>query len=66
LTWTPTDYLRISAGVDNLFNEYPTKIPDAVWQRGQERYSNTGHPYQSGSPVGFFGARWFGKLAYQF
>ncbi len=66
LTWTPTDALRLSAGVDNLFNEYPTKIPDAVWQRGQERYSNTGHPYQSGSPVGFFGARWFGKLAYQF
>ncbi len=66
LTWTPTDSLRVSAGVDNLFNEYPTKIEPAIWNYGEERYANTNREYQGGSPVGFFGARWFGKLAYTF
>lgn len=66
LTYTPTDSLRISAGVDNVFNEYPSKVPDAVWQRGEERYSNTSRQYLTGSPVGYFGARWFGKLSYTF
>lgn len=66
LTWAPTDSLRLSAGVDNLFNTYPDYVPDAIWQRGEELYTNTSRRYQGGSPVGFFGGRWFGKIAYTF
>jgi len=66
LTWTPTEALRIGAGVDNVFNEYPSKTPQAVWDYNQERYANTSRQYLTGSPVGYFGARWFGKVSYTF
>ena len=66
LTWTPTDALRIGAGVDNVFNEYPSKVPQAVWDYNEERYANTSRQYLTGSPVGYFGARWFGKVSYTF
>ncbi|MDP1933188.1 MAG: TonB-dependent receptor [Gammaproteobacteria bacterium] len=66
LTYAPTDSLRLSAGVDNVFNEYPNKTPSAVWDYNEERYANTNREYLTGSPVGYFGARWFGKLAYTF
>ncbi|OGT74339.1 MAG: TonB-dependent receptor [Gammaproteobacteria bacterium RIFCSPLOWO2_02_FULL_57_10] len=66
LTYSPTESLRLSAGVDNVFNEYPSKVPSAVWDYNEERYANTSREYLTGSPVGYFGARWFGKLAYTF
>lgn len=66
LTYSPTDSLRISAGVDNVFNEYAGKVPQAVWDFNEERYNNNSRQYLTGSPVGYFGGRWFGKLAYTF
>lgn len=66
LTYTPNDSLRLTAGVDNIFNEYPSKVPQAIWDRGEERYTNTSRQYLTGSPVGFFGARWFAKASYSF
>lgn len=66
VTYTPTDSLRLSVGVDNIFNEYPSKVPQAVWDYNQERYANTNRQYLTGSPVGYFGARWFAKMAVNF
>ncbi|MDO9477737.1 MAG: TonB-dependent receptor [Pseudohongiella sp.] len=66
LTYTPTDSLRLSLGVDNLFNEYPDKVPQAIWDYNEERYANTNRQYLTGSPVGYFGARWFAKMAFNF
>lgn len=66
VTYSPNDALRLSAGVDNLFNEYPDKIPQPVWDYNEERYANTNRQYLTGSPVGYFGARWFAKVAYNF
>ena len=66
LTYAPTESLQVSAGVDNVFNTYPDKTPQAVWDYNDERYANTSRQYLTGSPVGYFGARWFGKLTYNF
>ena len=66
LTYAPTESLQVSAGVDNVFNTYPDKTPQAVWDYNDERYANTSRQYLTGSPVGYFGARWFGKLTYTF
>ncbi|MDP2285233.1 MAG: TonB-dependent receptor, partial [Pseudohongiella sp.] len=66
ITYTPTDSLRLSLGVDNLFNEYPDKVPQAIWDYNEERYANTNRQYLTGSPVGYFGARWFAKMAFNF
>ncbi|MFM1896319.1 MAG: hypothetical protein RLZZ385_1393 [Pseudomonadota bacterium] len=65
-TWMPTDSLRLGLGVDNLFNEYPGKTPQAIWDYNEERYANTNRQYLNGSPVGYFGSRWFAKLSYEF
>lgn len=66
LTYAPTDALRMSLGMDNVFNEYPSKTPSAIWNYNEERYANTSRQYLTGSPVGFFGSRWFAKLGYSF
>ena len=66
VSYTPTDSLRLSLGMDNIFNEYPDKTPSAIWDYNQERYANTSRAYLTGSPVGFFGSRWFAKLGYDF
>ena len=66
VTYTPTDKLRLSLGMDNIFNEYPDKTPSAIWNYNEERYANTSRAYLTGSPVGFFGSRWFAKLGYDF
>src|SRR5690606_17538236 len=66
LTYTPTDALRLSVGMDNIFNEYPDKTPSSIWNYNEERYANTSRAYLTGSPVGFFGSRWFAKLGYDF
>jgi iron complex outermembrane receptor protein len=65
-TYEPIDNLRLGLGVDNLFNEYPDTVPQAVWDYNQERFNNTNRQYLTGSPVGYFGARWFAKVNYSF
>lgn len=66
LTFEPTDNLRLGIGADNIFNRYPSKTPDAVWNFNEERYANTSRQYLTGSPIGYFGARWFAKASYSF
>lgn len=66
LSYNPTDALTFSVGVDNLFNVYPDEVPGPVYDYNAERYVYANRKYLAGSPVGFFGARWFGKLTYNF
>lgn len=66
LTYRPFDGLRLSVGADNLFNEYPDKTPAAIREYNIERYATTGaRDYLLGSPLGFFGTRWFAKASYE-
>lgn len=66
LNYQATDGLSIGIGADNLFNQYPDMVPDAVWNFDQERYNNTNRQYLIGSPVGYFGMRWFAKVSYTY
>lgn len=66
LSYAPTDKLRLSVGMDNIFNVYPDKTPSAVWNYNEERYANNSRAYLTGSPVGYFGSRWFAKMGYNF
>jgi iron complex outermembrane recepter protein len=51
-----------SAGVDNLFNQYPTKVILANIAGDED--ASVGLQYSSLSPFGFDGRYWFGKIAY--
>lgn len=66
LNWQATEGLTVGVGADNIFNQYPDKVPDAVWNYNEEIYGNTNRQYLLGSPVGYFGMRWFAKAAYTF
>ena len=65
-SWKPTDDLRITVGADNVFNQYPGKIPQAVWDYQAERFNNSLRQYVSGSPVGYFGRKLFAKVSKTF
>ncbi|HEX5007776.1 MAG TPA: TonB-dependent receptor [Hyphomonadaceae bacterium] len=65
-TWEVTDAVRISVGADNVFNQYPDKIPKAVWDYQAERYANSQRRYLTGSPVGYFGRKLFAKVSTKF
>ncbi|WP_440975617.1 TonB-dependent receptor plug domain-containing protein [Pseudoxanthomonas winnipegensis] len=65
LAYTLDERLRFSIGADNLFDAYPDKTPAAIRQYNIERYATTGaRDYLLGSPLGFFGTRWFAKVSY--
>jgi iron complex outermembrane recepter protein len=66
LSFKPTDQWTISVGGDNVFNAYPGKIPSAVWNYDVANYQNGNNQYLTGSPVGYFGARYYAKLTYRF
>jgi iron complex outermembrane receptor protein len=74
LSFKPDDAWTISVGGDNVFNEYPDKIPSAVWNYDVANYQNGNNEYIassnyagfSGSPIGYFGARYYAKLSYRF
>ncbi len=66
LNYEPTEQLSLGIGADNVFNQYPDKTPDPVWNYNEEIYGNTNRQYLIGSPVGYFGMRWFAKAAYTF
>jgi iron complex outermembrane recepter protein len=51
-----------SVGVDNLFNQYPTKVILANIAGDED--AGVGLQYSSLSPFGFDGRYWFGKIAY--
>jgi iron complex outermembrane receptor protein len=64
-TYEPMEGLKVGIGADNAFNEYPDKRPAAIAAYDTERYANAGsRDYLLGSPVGFFGRKFFGKVSY--
>jgi iron complex outermembrane receptor protein len=65
-SWDVTDTLKISVGADNVFNQYPDKVPKAIWDYTTERYSNSQRQYLTGSPVGYFGRKLFAKVSTRF
>lgn len=66
LNYDATENLSLGLGADNIFNQYPDKVPDAVWNFNEEIYGNTNRQYLISSPVGYFGMRWFAKASYVF
>ncbi|WP_369979537.1 TonB-dependent receptor plug domain-containing protein [Xanthomonas bundabergensis] len=67
LTFRPTEQLTVSVGGDNVFNTYPDKIPSAAYDYLEKNYlSYYNSPYLTGSPIGYFGARYYAKLTYRF
>jgi iron complex outermembrane receptor protein len=53
-----TESFRISAGVNNLFNTYPTRIEDPSVDLGTNMYSGL-------APFGFTGGSWFVRGVYK-
>ncbi|WP_434213018.1 TonB-dependent receptor plug domain-containing protein [[Pseudomonas] boreopolis] len=69
ISFKPNDKWTLTVGGDNIFNKYPDKYPAAVWDWVTSHYENQwGYltKYQTGSPIGYFGGRWYAKLAYRF
>ncbi|HAI93880.1 MAG TPA: TonB-dependent receptor [Xanthomonadaceae bacterium] len=74
LSFKPNDSWTLSVGGDNVFNKYPDKIPSAVWNYDVANYQNGNNQYIAssdyagftGSPIGYFGARYYAKLTYRF
>lgn len=67
LSYNPTSNLQISVGADNVFNQYPDKLPGPIWDYYVSEYSTrTSRAYINNSPIGYFGARYYGKLTYTF
>lgn len=54
-----TESLRFAVGVDNLFDEYPTRNPGALNGTGATPYSNL-------SPFGRNGRSYYGRVTYSF
>ncbi len=53
-----TDHFRLTAGVNNLFNVYPTRIQEPSAELGTGMYSGL-------SPFGFTGGSWFVRGIYK-
>jgi iron complex outermembrane receptor protein len=54
-----TESLRFAVGVDNLFDEYPTRNPGSLNGTGATPYSNL-------SPFGRNGRSYYGRVTYSF
>ncbi len=66
LSFKPNDAWTLTVGGDNIFNEYPDKIPSPVWDYDVANYQNGNNEYLTGSPIGYFGAKYYAKLSYRF
>ncbi|WDS35756.1 TonB-dependent receptor [Pseudoxanthomonas sp.] len=66
IAFKPTDKITFSIGSNNIFNQYPDKIPSAVWNYDVANYQNGNSEYLSGSPIGYFGAYYYAKVNYRF
>ena len=53
-------HLRVALGANNLFDDYPTRIPAANGYDGSERYDS------DASQVGIDGGFYYARLAYEF
>lgn len=64
--WEPTDDIKVSVGIDNAFNQYPDKIDKAIWDYQLSSYRTTTRQYITGSPIGYFGRKFFAKVSKTF
>ena len=58
VSYSPTDRITITAGAQNVFDNYPDENPTAA--------AGTGNLYSQFSPFGFDGAFWYGRIDYSF
>ena len=58
VSYSFTDRITLTAGAQNVFDNYPDENPTAA--------ATTGNRYGQFSPFGFDGAFWYGKLGYNF
>lgn len=59
-----TSGIGIDVGVDNVFDKYPSRIPDeyrTVNSRAQYQYA-----YDNSGPAGLLGGYWYARLSYRF
>ncbi|WP_115717539.1 TonB-dependent receptor plug domain-containing protein [Gallaecimonas mangrovi] len=56
-TWLATDKLSLTAGVQNLFDNYPDEVKYGT---------SAGEKYANNSPIGTDGTRWFVRANYKF
>ncbi|MFT4197591.1 MAG: TonB-dependent receptor [Pseudoxanthomonas sp.] len=69
ISFKPNDNWTLTLGGDNIFNKYPDKYPKAVWNWVVANYENQwGYltKYETFSPIGYFGGRWYAKATYRF
>ena len=58
VSYSLTDRMTLTAGAQNVFDNYPDENPTAA--------ATTGNKYGQFCPFGFDGAFWYGKLGYRF
>ena len=58
VNYSLTERITVSAGGQNVFNNYPDENPTAA--------ATTGNQYGQFCPFGFDGAFWYGRLSYSF
>ena len=58
VSYSLTDRITVTAGGQNVFNNYPDENPTAA--------ATTGNSYGQFCPFGFDGAFWYGRLGYSF
>jgi len=67
MAWRPVEDVKLTIGADNVFNQYPDKVPQAIWDYNITSYRQTsGRQYQSGSPIGYFGRKLYAKISKDF
>jgi iron complex outermembrane receptor protein len=66
LTYDFNDAVSLSVGGDNVFNQYPNKVEQSLYDFNANRYVYDAGVYKIGHPIGYFGARWFAKVAVEF
>ncbi|MBI1360489.1 MAG: TonB-dependent receptor [Alphaproteobacteria bacterium] len=66
-SWKPVNDWKFTIGADNVFNQYPDKVPKAIWDYNIDSYRQTGgRQYNSGSPIGYFGRKLYAKISKTF
>lgn len=59
-----TNGIGIDIGVDNVFDRYPTKTPDAY--RTASSLAQYQYAYDNSGPAGLLGGYWYARLSYRF
>ncbi len=62
----PVEFITIAVGANNLFDEYPDRLPFGVVNGVNFGINNSFLPYSSQSPFGFSGRFLYGRVAVDF